>query len=210
MTSTLTTIAELIGLEISPEEQGRREPVVTPITAALSCPEDAKLPRKYECEVFNFLLDNKHSLGIEAVFSFKNLLVDGAIVLIDGRRLVVEIKLRMNWTKALQAESEFRQFLLTSEAKARPVHGAIVFFEDFQGDGWHRRAKSRFLKNGWNHWYANYSNIDGYRMDLFRLRQGAFEHYSMALANSMIGQTSEDERTKLQAALNDSGHPGTP
>lgn len=162
-----------------------------------------KLPRKFECEVFNFLLGNKEALGIERVFRFKNLFVDGAMLLTDGRRLAVEAKLRMNWTKALQAESEFRRFLLTTEAKANPVSGVLVFFEAFQGDGWHRKAKSRLLENGWNHWYANYARIDGHRADLFRLSQGTFEHFGQALANSALataGELSEQEREKLLEA----------
>lgn len=198
-----TTIADLISLEFKPEERKRHKPVVTILSDLLGCPDTAKLPRKYECEVFNFLLKNRDTLGIESVFTFKSLFVDGAILLVDGRRLAVEIKLRMNWTKALQAESEFKRFLLTTEAKTNPVNGVIVFFEQFQGDGWHRKAKSRFLENGWNHWYANYFNIDGYRADLFRLSQGALEHYGVAMANSLIAnveQMPEEEKNKLIAA----------
>jgi hypothetical protein len=151
MTPNLRTIAELISLTVSPEERDRRKPVVTPLAAPLCCPDSAKPPRKFECEVFNFLLEKREALGVETVFKFKNLFVDGAVLLSDGRRLAVEVKLRMNWTKALQAESEFKRFLLTPEAKANPVSGVVVFFEAFQGDGWHRKAKSRLLENGWNH-----------------------------------------------------------
>lgn len=204
MTLNLKTIAELIGLPVSPEERQRRKPVVTPLDAPVCLPDTAKLPRKFECEVFNFLLRNKEALGIETVFRFKNLFVDGAILLTDGRRLVVEAKLRMNWTKALQAESEFKRFLLTPEAKANPVSGVVVFFEAFQGDGWHRRAKSRMLENGWNHWYANYACIDGHRADLFRLSQGVFEHYGQALASSILASAAalpEHEKEKLRAAV---------
>lgn len=205
MMPSLKTIAELISLPVSPEERNRRKPVVTPLDAPVCLPDTAKLPRKFECEVFNFLLGNRDALGIKTVFRFKNLFVDGAILLTDGRRLAVEAKLRMNWTKALQAESEFRRFLLTSEAKANPVSGVVVFFEAFQGDGWHRRAKSRLLENGWNHWYANYARVDGHRADLFRFSLGAFEHYGQALANSVLARAeglSEQEREKLLAALN--------
>lgn len=205
MMPKLRTIAELISLPVSPEERNRRKPVVTPLDAPLCLPDTAKLPRKFECEVFNFLLANKAALGVETVFRFKNLFVDGAIRLTDGRRLAVEVKLRMNWTKALQAESEFRRFLLTPEAKANPVSGVVVFFEAFQGDGWHRRAKSRLLENGWNHWYANYARIAGHRADLFRLSEGTFEDYGLALANSVVASAarlSEQEQEKLRAAFN--------
>jgi len=52
---------------------------------------------------FNFLLANKVSLGIKAVLKFTALLLDGAVELVDGRRLAVEIKYRMNWEKACVA-----------------------------------------------------------------------------------------------------------
>jgi len=196
------TIADLISLEVKPEERKRRKPVVTNLSTPLVCKETAKLHRKYECAVFNYLLENKDTLGIQKIFTFQNLLVDGAILLADDRRLAVEIKLRMNWRKALQAKMEFMGFLHTSEAKTNPVAGAIVFFELFQGDGWHRKAKSRFLENGWNHWYTSYSKIDGYRADLFRLFNGTLEHYGLALANSLIAnveQMSEEDKNKLLA-----------
>src|SRR5262245_50285970 len=111
MTGNLRTIAELICLSVKPEERKRHKPVVTRLVTPLCLPDSAKLPRKFECEVFNFLLANKDALGVESVFRFKNLFVDGAISLTDNRRLAVEVKLRMNWSKALQAESEFRRFL---------------------------------------------------------------------------------------------------
>jgi hypothetical protein len=203
MKPKLPSIADLIGQEIKPEERKRRKPVVTILSDPLLCPEAAKLPRKYECEVFNFLLENKPTLGIQTVFKFQNLHIDGAIVLADGRRLAVEIKLRMNWTKALQAQMEIRRFLLTSEAKSNPVAGAIIFIAKFQGDGWHRKAKCRFLENGWNHWYANYFKIDGYRADLLRLSDGTLEHYGLAMANSLMAnmdQMSDDDKNRLIAA----------
>jgi hypothetical protein len=89
MTPKMRTIAELVGLTVTPEASKKCKPVVTPIKAPLSCPETVNLPRKFECEVFNFLLENKEDLGVETVFRFKNLLVDGAILLTDGRRLAV-------------------------------------------------------------------------------------------------------------------------
>jgi hypothetical protein len=198
------TIADLISLDIKPEVRKRRKPVVTPLTASLLCPEGAKLPRKFECDVFNFLLERKDALGVGTVFKFKNLFVDGAVQLVDGRRLAVEVKLRMNWSKALQAESEFRRFLQTPEAKTHPVHGAIVFFESFKGAGWDRIAKSRLLENGWNQWYTYYSNIDGHRADLFRLAHGAVEHYNLVRLRRSIAAfeqlPGEDKATVLAAA----------
>jgi hypothetical protein len=100
--------------------------------------------------------------------------------------------------------------LLTPVAKAHPVNGAIVFFESFQGAGWERKARSRLLENGWNHWYANYSNIDGHRADLFRLSQRAIEHYGSALAKSIIAyieRLPDEDKQKVLAAVIALGKP---
>jgi len=199
-----TTIADLICLDIKPEEKKRRKEKVRTLSSRLDFPENAKPARKYECEVFSFLFDNKDSLGIQQVFKFENLRVDGAVLLVDGRRLAVEIKLRMNWKKALEAGYEFRRFLLSKEAQQNPVNGVIVFFEKFEGAGWQGQPKCRLLENGWNEWYRSHSDMNGYRADLFRLSQGTLEHYGMAMANSLIvnvEQMSDEEKTKLAAAL---------
>jgi hypothetical protein len=118
------------------------------------------------------------------------LVVDGAIELVDGTRLAIEVKMRMNWTKACQAEWQFKQFLnQTNEARVHPVSGTIVFFEEFKGDGWERQARRRLLQNGWNHWYTYYSKVEHkaqeYRMDLFRICEARFEHYGIAKENGL-------------------------
>src|SRR5579885_2804322 len=104
----MPTIAELLDQEFTPETFVRRPPCVTTLTTPMSLAAGAKRFSEYEAEVFNFLLENKKCLGIKAVLTFKNLLVDGAIVLANDKRLAIEIKLRMNWEKACQAEWEFR------------------------------------------------------------------------------------------------------
>jgi hypothetical protein len=188
----VTNITELIKLPITPEEKNRREEIVTVVSSPLTCPEEAQQHRKYECHVLNFLLQNREVLGIQSVFRFQNLLVDGAVLLVDGTRLAVEIKLRMNWTKACQAGWEFQQFLKrTDEAKAHPVSGAIVFFEEFQGDGWEKEVQCRVLQNGWNAWYTGHADVEGYRVDLFRLSGVTFEYYALAKVVRMIAALKE-------------------
>jgi hypothetical protein len=113
------------------------------------------------------------------VSRFKNRLVDGQIVLADGRRLVIELKLRMNWLKACQSEWQFRHFLKRFDGggPAIPVHGAIVFFEEFSGD-WDRPKAKRRNVWGWEAWYLYYRDaIDGKPMDLVRLRGGVMAGY---------------------------------
>ena len=50
---------------------------------------------QFESDVFKVLLTNKEVLGIRSINKFKNLLVDGGVELMDGKRRAVEVKLRM-------------------------------------------------------------------------------------------------------------------
>src|SRR5215218_4921999 len=63
-------------------------------------------PAAYEIEVFNFLLAEKEHLGIAQVERAKNFRVDGVLTLADSQKVAVEIKYRMDWEKACQAESQ--------------------------------------------------------------------------------------------------------
>src|SRR5689334_22613077 len=128
----MTRLSELIGRWISPEKKGQHEPKITTLFAAIPATGE-KPTAKYEAKVFNFLFTNKESLGIKSVMKFTALLVDGAVELTDGKRLTVEIKFRMNWAKACQAEFQFRNFLKRHSA-SYPVSGGLVFFEEFSGD----------------------------------------------------------------------------
>jgi hypothetical protein len=186
------TIAEIIALTPEPEVKTPRAATETPLFSPLVCSKNAKPHVKYPCDAFNFLLEKKVSLGIQDVIMFTNLRVDGAIALADGRRLAVEIKYRMNWKKALEAEFEFRQHLRMTEAK---VSGGIVLFEQFQGSQWEKQAQSRFLENGWNEWYRSFSNIDGHPFHLIRFHrerdimvtgtlEKGLEYYHLALLNA--------------------------
>lgn len=182
----MRTIAELIRLDYVPEEKKRRKGKVTELRSPLPNLADANPATQYAWEVFGFLLASKEALGIQTVLQFENLRVDGGIVLIDGTRMAVEIKFRMNWQKALEAGYEFRRFLLSDEAKANPVKGALVFFEEFQGSGWHSKPNCRFLENGWNEWYRNHCRFENYRLDLLRIRRAELEDFERALAKARI------------------------
>ena len=112
----------------------------------------------------------------------------------------------MNWQKAMEATFEFKQFLQTEEAKTNPVHGAIVFFEKFDGSGWQRTPQCRVLQDGWNEWYRYFSKIDGIgSVDLIRLQNDLLGHYEsekvaasiLALAESL----PEEQREILRAAM---------
>ncbi len=150
------------------------EVVSEPIGAA-----NAAEPRAYEAEVFNFLLANKKCLGINSIFKFKALLVDGALELVDGQRLAVEVKFRMNWMKACQAEWQFRNFLKRDAAREVRLSGGLVFFAEFTGD-WNKKAALKRCEDGWNRWYSGHHEVNGLRLDLLRLRGGELEGYPEA------------------------------
>lgn len=132
----------------------------------------------FEIDVFNFLLDNKNALGIRSVTRFTNTLVDGALVLTNGKRLVIEVKLRMNWLKACQSGWQFTQFVkTTTQAKTNRVDGAIVVFEEFSGD-WDRKSRKAKNKWGWEGWYLGHFDIvEGKPIHLLSLCDDRLEGY---------------------------------
>jgi hypothetical protein len=201
----MATLSELIGRAITPEAMDRKNPRVVTLSAPIQ-PNTKKEHGQYEAEVFNSLLANKEALGIKAVMKFTALLVDGAVELIDGRRLTVEVKFRMNWEKACQAEWEFRTFMKRTDVRPFPVDGGIVVFEEFSGD-WNRQAACRLLENGWTRWYRGHAEVDGVRQNLLRLRAGKLEGFPIADAIiDKIKALSEVEASKVLSAL--PGHGG--
>ncbi|KXK01554.1 MAG: hypothetical protein UZ17_ACD001001780 [Acidobacteria bacterium OLB17] len=168
------TFSELISRTIVPEAKGRHKPIVHTLSSRIE-PKTKQAPGVYEAEVFSFLFANKEELGIKAVMKFTALLVDGAVELTDGTRLAVEVKFRMNWQKACQAEWQFRTFL-RMDARPFPVAGGVVIFQEFQGD-WQRQAASRLLLNGWTEWYQGHADVDGFRLDLLRFHAGILEGF---------------------------------
>jgi hypothetical protein len=125
----------------------------------------------YERDVFNFLLASRIELGIASVHGYRGYLADGAIDLTNGGRILVEIKYRMNWMKACQAEWQFRNCLLTTEGQAAPIMGGLVVFEEFSAD-WARIGGGRTFAIGWYHWYTGSSQVEGLPLDLVRYQAG--------------------------------------
>jgi hypothetical protein len=131
----MRTIAELIGQVVSPTDREHREGREDVLHKVIPLGGKTARSATYEVEAFNYLFLHKGKLGIESISKFVNMLVDGQMVLRDGRRLLVEVKLRMNWLKACQAGWQFRQFLnrFNKHEGTNPVTGGIVFFEEFSG-----------------------------------------------------------------------------
>jgi hypothetical protein len=174
---TMKTLSELTSRTITPTNTHRREEKAEILTSRMEMGSRTARPAVYEVEVFNFLFDNKAALGIQSVIKFTNLVVDGQVILTNGRRWVVEVKLRMNWLRQCQAEWQFRHFLRTEEAKSNPVDGAIVFFEEFSGEGGRKAKKAKHLW-GWEGWYLySWHSIDGKQMHLLKLCNGKLHGY---------------------------------
>jgi hypothetical protein len=200
----MATLSELISRRITPEaktpNKSRSEILSTWVHAKSQRPAD-----EYEADIFNFLLANKEVLGIKNVWKFTALVVDGAVELVDDKRLAVEIKFRMNWTKACQAKWQFRRFLKRTDHKPFPVDGGIVFFEEFSAD-WNRQADSRFLENGWSSWYRGHAEVEGLRLDLLRLRGGKLDAFPIVDAiMAKIETLTDEERNRLGAARTGAG-----
>lgn len=200
----MPTISELIGRGITPEAKDRHSATVVTLSSPVE-PNTEKAHGQYEAEVFNFLLVNKEPLGIKAVMKFTALLLDGAVELVDGRRLAVEIKFRMNWEKACVAGWQFRTFLHNTDDRPFPVDGGIVIFEEFSGD-WNRQAACRLLENGWSHWYRGHADVDGLRVNLLRLRGGKLEAFPIADAIiEKIKNLPEEQASRVLTALAEKG-----
>lgn len=198
----MTTLSELISRCITPEAKDPNRPKTETLSALVHA-KSTKPHDQYEAEVFNFLLVNKEELGIKNVMKFTALVVDGAVELLDGKRLTVEIKFRMNWEKACQAEWQFKTFLKNTDRMPFPVDGGLVFFEEFSGD-WNRQAGCRLLVNGWSHWYRGHSEVDGLRLDLLRLYRGKLEGFPLADATAIIAlvdRLPSEERNRVLSSL---------
>jgi len=169
----MKTISELISQEITPTDKNRKKQgeVPPPWKATRRTAES-----EYEATVFNFLLDKKGELGIESVTKFKNRLVDGQVILSNRKLLVVEVKFRMNWERACQAEWQFRQYLKRIATDPSRVDGAIVIFQEFSGD-WKKATASRKNAWGWEAWYLYHHDVEGKPMHLLMFSDGEFQGY---------------------------------
>jgi hypothetical protein len=173
----MTTITELTNRVISPTRRPQREPKREVLTERIRPGSRIARSSTYEIEVFNHFWGCREDLSIRQIVRFRNRLLEGEITLSDGRRLLLEIKLRMGWLKACQAEYQVRSYLRRYNADNKPVDGAIVVFEEFSGD-WNKKKGEAKNLWGWEAWYLHHAyGIDGIRMDLLRLRNGELTGY---------------------------------
>jgi hypothetical protein len=177
----MQSIAELIARDIAPEPARVNAPTARLIEAPVLATGNDSDPHAFEVEVFNVLLAQKERLGISALWRCRNARIDGLIDLLDGRRVALEIKYRMNWEKACQACAQIAWYRNRVEGKEKPLSNGVVVFGTFSGD-WARRKPTWLLENGWNFFYMDHREVEGLRVDLVRVRDSALESFSTALA----------------------------
>ncbi|GBE56338.1 hypothetical protein BMS3Bbin16_00542 [archaeon BMS3Bbin16] len=130
----------------------------------------------FERNVFNYLLNNKSRLGINELFKFKNVRIDGALKLRDSSELILlEIKYRLNWFKTCNARIEFQLFKKNFYEKltedSNEIRSGLIIFEEFSGD-WKRKADCRRLQNGWSYFYEeeNFLKSNDFKTHIVQLK----------------------------------------
>lgn len=172
--NSMLTISEILAMDPNPDDLRHPPPnseeILEPSSAV-----SAVAHYTYEREVLTFLFNNRHRLGIEKLYRFKNQSLDGELILQNGASVPFEIKFRMNWLKACQANWQFARF--TTLTGRDHCDTGIVFFEEFSGD-WAVTAKSRSIPNGWIRWYKEHYKLHGLNFHLVKLCNGQIETYS--------------------------------
>ncbi|MEJ7848367.1 MAG: hypothetical protein WKF92_09785 [Pyrinomonadaceae bacterium] len=151
----MKSIPEFLDTDCAPDGYKRRECKRVEIIDTIDA--NSGIPfRDFEIDVFNFLCTNRAILEIRKIYRFQNCILDGEIETSCGRNVPIEIKYRMNWTKACQAQWQFARYLVSRNHMA-DISTGIVFFEEFSGD-WDRQSATRSRKNGWDRWYGEHQD----------------------------------------------------
>lgn len=173
------TIGDIINSNVTRPVKNARPAAICELTNVTDLPRSGSAPRRFERRLFQYLLEQKKPLGIAKVFRFKNALLDGGLALEDGRFVLVEVKYRMNWAKACQAQWQFQGFVQSPIGRKYRSRHRIVFFEEFSGD-WARA--SRQYQRGWTNWYLDHCGAPQaeLRFDLVRFAEGRLETNEMS------------------------------
>jgi len=167
----MLTIATLVDRKRSFAPRPTRSPALREIDTMPQLSALMTGPAIFERRVFQCLVKGRQALGIKAVLAAQNMLIDGGLVLHDGRFVAIEMKFRMNWLKACQAGWQFEKFLASAEGRHRSPRSGIVFFAAFSGD-WARSIGD--VERGWVHWYTGHSVLaqGAFRLHLIRFNRG--------------------------------------
>jgi len=89
------TIARLIAVPFPVSPRRKRKPELDAVVR-----RGRGAPDRYEGQLFRYLSTHGRQHGIASVRKLGNVLIDGTLILKDGRCLVIETKYRMGWLKA--------------------------------------------------------------------------------------------------------------
>ncbi len=131
-------------------------------------------PLQFQRDVFRHLTSHKAELNINQVFAVKNSFIDGIIELENGKLILCECKLNLNWFKACNARTEFQMFLkkqILRELKIEGTpHSAIIFFEEFSND-WKEDFKKYNCTRGWINFYDEQEHYkDEFNVDIIQFQ----------------------------------------
>jgi hypothetical protein len=138
---------------------------------------------RFETRVFRFLRSKKHSLGIRDVRRFRNALIDGGVILRDGRGIAVEVKYRLSWATACRAEWQLDRFMTNRDPKGRWKQG-VVIFGAFSAD-WATVPKRGGMDLGWTNWYMDHA------------RHGRRPQFSILHFTGRVLRSYADERQRV-------------
>jgi hypothetical protein len=175
---TISPLTKLIDSEIMSEASRPREAILVAVDDPIAATALETAPAVFERVAINFLAEYREALGITRVWRCRNARIDALVELTDGRRLAVEVKLRMNWEKACQACAQIGWY----RTRGNPIDGGLVIFEEFTAD-WARQKTGWRAEPGWSYFYTDHHRVEGVRVDLLRLRDGKLESFVDARAS---------------------------
>jgi hypothetical protein len=136
--------------------------VDVPLTTAEAVRAHGPTPTdQFEAQVFRFLVTSQRALGLREVHRFQNQLLDGALVLTNGARVVLEVKYRLGWDTACRSNWQIEWFLRRHPRERRRYRYGLVIFGAFSGD-WGRARHG--MDAGWDHWYRGHAGFHGRRI----------------------------------------------
>ena len=133
------------------------------------------------------LVANRKRLGIARVLRGRACVVDGALLLDDGRYVVIEIKYRMGWLKACQAGWQLSQFAGSRLGRQYRPRAGIVFFEEFSAD-WARLRGA--VESGWLQGCDYHATDPGHPkipIHLVRFQRGRFQPVATMIGEALGG-----------------------
>jgi hypothetical protein len=158
-------IQEIIDRKINPEWVPKpQSPRLIEVTESLPDPPSKRADLVFEKTVFNYILENKQSLGVSNVYQLRAARTDGLLKLDTGQMVLLEIKYALGWVKCCQARIQFEWFLRRMAYYKLCVNkpeNALIIFHHFSRD-WARIGKKNNRQKGWNNFYDEQDNLSYY------------------------------------------------